>query len=248
MQQPGHGFELSSSKDDQGCTVSECSLVLWLACGPTMINTYLYYMYIIYYTLYIIYIIYIYQYLYYLYNYKFISAVSDFLQARRQVRILEVWRDLCSISQGLIISKMQACCKHIAMVRRGFWTDSRQLLWAVSIMRYYESMCSHDGSHVSWRSWKDCWVHHQQIGGFNEGDTVSFTVVMNKEGNPQASGHAGKHQFYTGLLSKKMLDRFAIHCMHFFDECIWCFMHLMHFMHLMQMASWHWCALYSRIF
>lgn len=33
---------------------------------------------------------------------------------------------------------------------------------------------------------KDCWVHHQQIGGFNEGDTVSFTVVMNKEGNPQA--------------------------------------------------------------
>ena len=42
-------------------------------------------------------------------------------------------------------------------------------------------------------------------------------------------------------------------CMHFFDECIWCFMHFMHFMHLMhlmhlmQMASWHWCALYSRM-
>ena len=36
-------------------------------------------------------------------------------------------------------------------------------------------------------------------------------------------------------------------CMHFFDKCIWCFMHFMHFMHLMQMSSWHWCALYSRM-
>ncbi len=33
---------------------------------------------------------------------------------------------------------------------------------------------------------KDCWVHHQQIGEFNEGDAVSFTLVTNKDGHPQA--------------------------------------------------------------
>ena len=33
---------------------------------------------------------------------------------------------------------------------------------------------------------KDCWVHHQQIGEFNEGDAVSFTLVLNKDGHPQA--------------------------------------------------------------
>ncbi|CAK9044912.1 unnamed protein product, partial [Durusdinium trenchii] len=33
---------------------------------------------------------------------------------------------------------------------------------------------------------KDCWVHHQQIAGFREGDWVSFTLILNKDGNPQA--------------------------------------------------------------
>merc|ERR1712228_401243 len=33
---------------------------------------------------------------------------------------------------------------------------------------------------------KDCWVHSQQIGNFSCGDAVSFTLTLNKGGNPQA--------------------------------------------------------------
>eukprot|EP00435_Cladocopium_sp_Y103_P043530 s1410_g12.t1 len=58
---------------------------------------------------------------------------------------------------------------------------------------------------------KDCWVHHQQMGGFNEGDTVSFTVVMNKEGNPQAVDlQAEDNKRFRKLhLARKKLIRFV---------------------------------------
>eukprot|EP00928_Gymnodinium_smaydae_P046979 TRINITY_DN31323_c0_g1_i1.p1 TRINITY_DN31323_c0_g1~~TRINITY_DN31323_c0_g1_i1.p1 ORF type:complete len:479 (-),score=61.92 TRINITY_DN31323_c0_g1_i1:49-1485(-) len=33
---------------------------------------------------------------------------------------------------------------------------------------------------------KDLWVHHAQVGNFVIGDQVSFSVILNKDGNPQA--------------------------------------------------------------
>merc|ERR1711879_178467 len=33
---------------------------------------------------------------------------------------------------------------------------------------------------------KDCWVHSQQMGSFVSGDEVSFTLMLNKDGHPQA--------------------------------------------------------------
>eukprot|EP00928_Gymnodinium_smaydae_P030910 TRINITY_DN2284_c0_g2_i3.p1 TRINITY_DN2284_c0_g2~~TRINITY_DN2284_c0_g2_i3.p1 ORF type:complete len:1209 (+),score=162.76 TRINITY_DN2284_c0_g2_i3:61-3687(+) len=33
---------------------------------------------------------------------------------------------------------------------------------------------------------KDVWVHHAQVGNFAVGDSVSFRIVFNKDGNPQA--------------------------------------------------------------
>merc|ERR1719291_313454 len=33
---------------------------------------------------------------------------------------------------------------------------------------------------------RDVWVHHQQLNNFNVGDEVTFDMVLNKAGHPQA--------------------------------------------------------------
>ena len=44
------------------------------------------------------------------------------------------------------------------------------------------------------KTYQDCWVHHQQIQGFNQGDWVSFTLILNKDGNPQARARANSQR------------------------------------------------------